>query len=84
MAGTMGKQSAERPLKINTKKLQTKACMEELSAFMACMSRAQFDIDERCKLERTTLMTCAQAAARRSKATQTINYHLQRIARWSK
>lgn len=76
---------AERPLKVNTKKLtsaQSKlVCMAELTAFFSCMSRFRFDIDGNCDKEKEALSKCAAEAAKKTKQRNTTNYHLQRLSR---
>ncbi|KAL4859908.1 Protein RRP6-like 3 [Chlorella vulgaris] len=70
------------PLKINPRKTRGNTeCAEELNAFFSCMALRGADVEDKCAQERRALTNCATAAARKGKAVNTVNYHLQRIGR---
>ncbi|KAI3438632.1 hypothetical protein D9Q98_001054 [Chlorella vulgaris] len=79
----MGKQAKSGPpLKINPRKTRgSTECAEELNAFFSCMALRGADVEDKCAQERRALTNCATAAARKGKAINTVNYHLQRIGR---
>ncbi|KAK9828872.1 hypothetical protein WJX72_002509 [[Myrmecia] bisecta] len=76
---------AGSPLKVNTKKMSRNKkveCFEEMQALFACMTRySGTDFEAGCATQRSALTTCAEAAARKPKVKNTINYHLQRLSK---
>lgn len=69
------------PIKVNPRKRRGNLeCMEEMSAFFGCMAK-NTAVEDACRHEVRALTTCATAAARKGKGSNTLNYHLQRISR---
>eukprot|EP00890_Picochlorum_soloecismus_P002688 jgi/Picsp_1/341/NSC_00340-R1_mitochondrial ribosomal protein subunit mrp10 len=83
------KTTKEATIKIRTNPVRGRRgnvqCAEELQQFFVCMTKSGgSNINTVCSKEIQALRSCAAAAARAPKAVNTINYHLQRIARMMK
>ena len=81
----MGK-NVEPRLWINTKKTRRGKvipCMEETTALMTALKKHNFDMSK-CLRESALLDKCTSAHAKAPKAKNTINFHLQRLARLAK
>ena len=69
---------------INTKKLWKKIipCNDEMLALLACFKKCDFvGTESKCAAERKKLDACLMFQAKQPKKKNTINFHLQRLAR---
>ena len=69
---------------INTKKLGKKIipCKDEMLALLACFKKCDFvGTESKCAAERKKLDACLMFQAKQPKKKNTINFHLQRLAR---
>ncbi len=69
---------------INTKKLGKKIipCNDEMLALLACFKKCDFvGTESKCAAERKKLDACLMFQAKQPKKKNTINFHLQRLAR---
>ena len=69
---------------INTKKLGKKIipCNDEMLALLACFKKCDFvGTESKCAAERKKLDACLMFQAKQPKKKDTINFHLQRLAR---
>jgi len=69
---------------INTKKLGRKIipCNEEMLALLACFKKCDFaGTESKCAGERKRLDACLMFQAKQPTKKNTINHHLQRLAR---
>ena len=69
---------------INTKKLGKKIipCNDEMLALLACFKKCDFvGTESKCAAERKILDACLMFQAKQPKKKNTINFHLQRLAR---
>ena len=69
---------------INTKKLGKKIipCNDEMLALLACFKKCDFvGAESKCAAERKKLDACLMFQAKQPKKKNTINFHLQRLAR---
>ncbi|CAO3663555.1 unnamed protein product [Umbelopsis ramanniana] len=65
-----------KALKVRPKKLlEASPCIGEMGAMLECWSRAGVD-DPQCAQTAKALATCMSKPVKKSKATNTINYHL--------
>ena len=74
----------EPKLWINTKKLGKKIipCNDEMLALLACFKKCDFvGTESKCAAERKKLDACLMFQAKQPKKKNTINFHLQRLAR---
>jgi hypothetical protein len=67
---------------INTKKTRKRTipCMEETTNLMSALKKHNFDASK-CLMQSDLLDKCTQAQLKVPKVKNTINYHLQRLAR---
>ena len=63
---------------------KTLTCAEEMTALLTCFKMCDFGNDTRCAGEKRALNDCLTLHASRPKQKQTINFHLQRLARLAK
>jgi hypothetical protein len=63
---------------------KTLTCAEEMTALLTCFKMCDFGNDTRCAGEKRALNDCLTLHATRPKQKQTINFHLQRLARLAK
>ena len=81
----MGK-NVEPRLWINVKKTKRGKvipCMEETTALMTALKKNNFDMSK-CMRESDWLDKCTSTHAKTPKVKNTINFHLQRLARMAK
>ncbi|KAH8550715.1 hypothetical protein BGW37DRAFT_427386 [Umbelopsis sp. PMI_123] len=70
-----------KALKVRPKKLlEASPCIGEMGAMLECWSRAGVD-DPRCAQTAKALANCMSKPVKKSKSTNTINYHLARLGK---
>jgi hypothetical protein len=84
----MAKTSSEPRLRINTKsagkgKRRDVACMTEMFALLTCYKTNSFE-EGKCASARKALDSCLELRAKAPKKMNTINHHLNRLARMTK
>lgn len=84
----MGKTSSEPRLRINTStagrgRRRDVACLTDMFALLACYKSANFD-EGKCATARRALESCLEIKAAAPKNRNTINFHLNRLARLTK
>jgi len=84
----MGAPPREPQLRISTKpsgkgKRRDVACISEMFDLLTCYKGANFD-EGKCASARRALDSCLELRAKAPKKMNTINHHLQRLARMTK